>query len=215
MIRRTSNPKGPSCAATAQTARRSLWRPILLTVVDHAVTRVSSQATSLNGCANIYLPARCAGFFLKPKNRPAMFEADEIAEGERTTTLGPAYFAARKSAERFMAAFEAEHFKPMIDRFSRDFRDAMWGDVVAFFLSDTESNLQGEMWRHADSMVRHVLAGEEWAMKKFALGERYDCEKVRAAVAKSVPRELQDARIADLEAEVAKLKNDLAFYRNR
>jgi hypothetical protein len=144
-----------------------------------------------------------------------MFEADEIEQGTEMPNLGPAYFAARKSAEKFMAAFEAEHFKPMIDKFAQDFRDAMWSDVTAFFLSDTESNLQGEMWRHADNMVKHILAGEDWAIKKFVLGERYDCEKVRAAVAKQVPTELQDARVADLEAQLARLKSDLDFYRSR
>lgn len=144
-----------------------------------------------------------------------MFEPDEIAEAAKTGGLSPAYFAARKSAERFMASFEAEHFKPMIDKFSRDFRDAMWSDVVNFFLMDVEGNIQGEMWRHADSMVKYVLSGEKWAMDKFVLGERYDCEKVRATLAMQIPKELQDARIADLEAQVANLKKDNDWLRNR
>lgn len=144
-----------------------------------------------------------------------MFEADELAINDHYPTLGPAYEAARKSAERFMASFEAEHFQPMIDKFVAEFRDKMWTEVCACFLSDTESNLQGDMWRHADSMVKHVLAGDRWAIEKFALGERYDCEKVREAVAKRVPKELQDARIADLEAELERVKKDLQFYRDR
>ena len=80
---------------------------------------------------------------------------------------------------------------------------------------DNENNLQGEMWRHADRMVKHVLAGDDWAMKKFALGQRYDCQKVRETVAKCIPKELQDARVADLEAQVEQLKRDIAFYRDR
>jgi len=144
-----------------------------------------------------------------------MFEADELAINDRHPTLGPAYEAAKKSAERFMQAFENEHFKPMLDKFASDFRDRMWSDVVSFFLCDTENNLQGEMWRHADNMVKHVLAGDEWAMKKFVLGERYDCHKVRETVAKHIPKDLQDARVADLEAQVEQLKRDIAFYRER
>ena len=142
-----------------------------------------------------------------------MFEPDEIEEGSKHITLGPAYFAARKIAERFMADFEAEHFKPMIDEFSKRFRDELWSNISDWLLSDTESNLQGAMWRQADAMVGHLLAGDHWAMEKFALGARYDCGKIRKAVAEHIPRELQDARIADLEEEVARLKKDVEFYR--
>ena len=128
-----------------------------------------------------------------------MFTPEEIKDGEKYDNLGPAYMAARASAERIMAAFEDEHFKPLIDKFAKDFQDRLWSDVVSYLLSDTENNLQGEMWRHADNMVEYVLSGEEWAMKRFVLGERYDCEKIRAKIASYVPIELQDARIADLE----------------
>lgn len=143
-----------------------------------------------------------------------MFEPDEIEKGTESPTLGPAYFAARKTAERFMASFEAEHFKPLVDKFAKELRDELWSNVSEWLLTDTENNLQGEMWRHADNMVKHVLAGDEWAMKKFVLGERYDCEAVRRTVAKHIQKELQDARVADLEAEVERLKKDVAFYRN-
>lgn len=142
-----------------------------------------------------------------------MFEQDEIDKGTEHLTLGPAYFAARKTAERFMTQFESEHFKPLIEKFTKEFRDELWSNIDDWLLTDTENNLQGEMWRHADNMVKHVLAGDEWAMKKFALCERYDCEKVRKAVAKHIPKELQDARIADLEAEIESLKKDVEFYR--
>lgn len=142
-----------------------------------------------------------------------MFEQDEIEDGKEHLTLGPAYYAARKTAERFMADFEAEHFKPLIDEFTKKFSDELWDKVSDWLLADTEHNLQGAMWRHTDSMVSHILAGEDWAIQKFALAERYDCEKIRAAVAKRVPKELQDARIADLEAEIVKLKKDVEFYR--
>lgn len=142
-----------------------------------------------------------------------MFEADDIEKGADHPTLGPAYFAARKTAERFMADFAAEHFKPLVEEFTKEFRDRLWTNIDDWLLSDTENNLQSHMWRHADNMVKYVLAGDDWAMKKFALGERYDCERIRKAVAKHIPKELQDARIADLEAEVEKLKKDVEFYR--
>lgn len=50
-------------------------------------------------------------------------------------------------------------------------------------------------------------------MDRYVLGQRYECEKIRAAIAKHIPEELQNARIADLEAENAKLKEDLEWAR--
>ncbi len=144
-----------------------------------------------------------------------MFTPEEIKDGEKYDNLGPAYMAARASAERFMAAFEAEHFKPLIDKFVSELSDRLWSDVSSFLISDTENNLQSEMWRHADNMVEYVLSGEEWAMKRFVLGERYDCEKIRAKLAAYVPKELQDARIADLEKKVAELQESNEWLRRR
>lgn len=143
-----------------------------------------------------------------------MFEADEVSKGIDNPILGPSYFAARKTAERFMASFEAEHFKPLIDEFTEKFRDELWSNISEWLLMDTESNLQGEMWTHVDNMVKHVLAGDEWAIKKFALGERYDCERIRKTLASYIPKELQDARISDLESEVDRLTRDIKFLRD-
>lgn len=144
-----------------------------------------------------------------------MFTPEEIKAGEQYDNLGPAYMAARASAERFMAAFEAEHFKPLIDKFANELQDRLWSAVASSLISDTENNLQSEMWRHADSMVEYVLSGEEWAMKRFVLGERYDCEKIRAKLASYVPKELQDKRIADLEKKVAELQESNDWLRRR
>lgn len=144
-----------------------------------------------------------------------MFDADDIEKGTEHLTLGPAYFAARKTAERFMADFASEHFKPLVEEFTKEFRNRLWTNIDDWLLSDTENNLQSMMWRHTDNMVKHVLAGDDWAMKKFALGERYDCECVRKAVAEHIPKELQDARIADLEAEVEELKKAVEYWSRR
>lgn len=143
-----------------------------------------------------------------------MFTDQHIAEGEQSPTLGPAYFCSRDVVERAMAGVQSSDFKSMIDSIGKQIIDHVWEKVQDHLLSDTEMNLQGAMWRQVDDMVRHILAGEKWAMARFALGERYDCEAVRAAVARSVPAELQDARVADLERQVAQLKKDVAFYRD-
>lgn len=144
-----------------------------------------------------------------------MFTDAHLAEGEESPTLGPAYFCSRDVVERAMAGVQASDFKPLIDSFSKEFTDAVWRTVQDHLLSDTEMNLQGAMWRQVDDMVKHLLAGEKWAMDRFVLGARYDCERIREAVAAHIPNVLRDARIADLEAQLERMKNDLAFYQNR
>jgi len=143
------------------------------------------------------------------------FSEEDIKEAAELPTLGPAYFASRKTVEKFMEGFDVAMFKPLIDELVSKIQDDLNTTLHDWLLSDTESNLHSTMWRHADSMVKHILAGDEWAITKYVLGDRYDCEAVRAAVAKAVPVELQDARIADLEAEVERLKSECSALRSR
>ena len=130
-------------------------------------------------------------------------------------TLGPAYFAARRIAERTTEHFTNEMLEPLlkqtVDALYSKLQDAinetLWGD--------TEANLQNKLWRMVDETVKALLSGEEWAVKYYCLGSRYDHDKVRAAIAKHIPQELQDARIADLQAENAQLAKDLEWHRRR
>jgi len=87
--------------------------------------------------------------------------------------------------------------------------------LLSWLLSDTESNLGLAMARMVDDTVRALLGGNEWALKRYALGGKHDCAAIRAAVAKHIPAELQDARLADLEAEVELLRKDLEWMRDR
>jgi hypothetical protein len=128
-------------------------------------------------------------------------------------TLGPHYFAARDAAEKFMADFEAENFSPLLKKAAETFMETMQESLENWLLSNVESNLQGTIWRQIDESVKALLSGERWALERYALGERYDCEKIRVAVAKHIPSELQDKRIADLEAENKRLREDLAWHR--
>jgi hypothetical protein len=89
----------------------------------------------------------------------------------------------------------------------------MQESLEAYLLSDVESNLHTTIWHQIDESVQAILGGRQWALNKYMLGERYDCDKVREAVAKVVPKELQDARVADLEAEIVRLKEALEWAR--
>ena len=145
----------------------------------------------------------------------AEFTADDIRQGEEHPTLGPAYFAANRVMAAAMAAFQEEHIDqhvaPIIKKASDDLYENVMRATQDYLFSNAEMNLQGEMWRMVDQIVKALLSGEGWAVKKYALGERYDCEAVRATLTRHVPAELQNARIADLEVEVKRLSDRLAW----
>lgn len=69
------------------------------------------------------------------------------------------------------------------------------------------------MWHQIDESVKALLSGEGWALRRYMLADRYDNVKIRAAVAAVVPVELQNARVADLEKELAEVKADNARLR--
>jgi hypothetical protein len=129
------------------------------------------------------------------------------------STLGPHYFTARRVAEQFISKFETEQFKPLIDDFAKQFADKLQSDLDDYLLSNAEMNVQGTMWRMVDDVVKAILGGNRWALERYALGPRYDHDAVRKAVAAHIPRELQDRRIADLEDEIKRLKQDIEWLR--
>lgn len=144
-----------------------------------------------------------------------MFDQAEIEKGTEHLTLGPNYFRSRDVVEKFMAGMDADQFAPILKKAADDLYAQLLDSTQSYLLSNAEDNLQGELWRGADNIVQALLSGEKWAVDKYLLGERYNCEKVRDTVAKHVPKELQDARIADLEAEVERLRKDNAWLRQR
>ena len=141
-----------------------------------------------------------------------IFTDADIEQGQ--DVLGSEYFAGRKIAERFMTKFQDDHFKPLIEEFAKQFRDKLWTDVANWLLLDTESNLHNEIAPMVEGTLQAILTGERWALNRYALAAKYgDGEKLRAAIVKHVPIELQDARMADLEAENAKLREENRWLR--
>jgi hypothetical protein len=143
-----------------------------------------------------------------------MFDKNSIEQAAKYPGLGPAYFEARVIVERQMAKFEAEHFEPLLKKFTDAFREKLWDDVRDHMLGDTEMNLQSHIYHMVDSCMHAILAGEQWAIERYAL-QKYDARKAREAIAKHIPAELQNARIADMEEEIARLRRDLEFYHRR
>lgn len=136
------------------------------------------------------------------------FSQEFIDEGAKRPVLGPAYFDARAVAKRIMEGFQADQFEPVLKSLVDEAYSKLLDAVQSHLMSDAEINIQGEIWRMVDASVKALLTGERWALERHALGDRYDHDKLREAVAKHVPVELQDKRIADLEAEVKRLADD-------
>lgn len=136
----------------------------------------------------------------------------EMAKGHEI--LGPAYFDGKDVADKIVEKFQADHFKPMIKDFGDKFSEYLWDNVSNYLLSDTESNIQGEISRIVDYSIEGLLKGDEWAIKKYVM-QKYRADEIRAAIAKHIPVELRDRRIDDLEKENERLKKDLEFARSR
>ena len=142
-----------------------------------------------------------------------IFTVEELAFGEQHPALGPEYEGARNAAEAFMAKFEAEHFKPLVDQFADAFRDKLWSDLSDWLIGDTESNLQSEMRRMIEGTVNALLSGEQWALNRYVMSGYHDGEKIRKAVALHIEEEVAKARITDLEKEVTRLREQLEWAR--
>ena len=140
-------------------------------------------------------------------------DQDLIDFTARHPALGPNYEVGGRIAEKLIAQFTEEHFLPIIKDFSDKLYSTMEAKIRDYLLSDVECNVQSDVWRQLDACVEALLGKNTWIIEKYCLGERYNCDQIRAAVAAAMPKELQDARIADLEAEVKRLKEDNDWLR--
>jgi hypothetical protein len=141
-------------------------------------------------------------------------EQEFLDDAQKHPVLGPNYFVGRKIAREFIAKFETEQFKPLIENFARQFEDKVWGDFLDHLLSDTETNLSNAIWRRVDICIEALMTGKHWAMERYALQAKYgDGENIRKAVARHVPFEIIGGRIADLEKENADLKKSINTLR--
>jgi hypothetical protein len=126
------------------------------------------------------------------------------------SNLGPNYFAAQTIAERFLKNFAVEHFEPLVKHFTEKFRDELWTDITSWLLADTESNLALEIRNRVDRSVNALLEGNPNYIKQYVMGQ-YNDEEIRKAIARHIPKELQDLRVLDLEKQVASLTESLKY----
>ena len=150
---------------------------------------------------------------------PIHFSEEAIEFAGQYPNLGPEYHAARAFMERFAESFRDEHLKPMADEITKEvcdkIRDRVWDDFRDHLLSDVEQNAAGQIRAMVEGTVKALLSGEDWAMKRYPLAERYDAEKLREAIAKHIEEPLAKARIEDLESQNRKLKEEVAYWSRR
>lgn len=138
---------------------------------------------------------------------------EDFEKASDMATLGPHYFSSRRFAEEVMSGVETEFFEPALKKFADDLYNAMLDRAQNWIIGDAESNVQSHIWRTVDQIVRGILSGEKWIVERYALGNKYECGRVRETLARHITKELQDARIADLEEQVKSLKEQIEWLR--
>lgn len=143
------------------------------------------------------------------------FTEKDLSQAEQYENLGPQYFMARRVVEKAMQDFEDDMLKPIIEKAAQAFQDELWDKVRDTIWADTEYNLQGAMWRGVGQIIEGLLGGNDWALKQYVTGPGYDAQKIRTALVRLVPDEIQNAALQDALKEIDRLKKDLEWYRSR
>ena len=138
------------------------------------------------------------------------FTDDDIAIGR---DLGPEYRASQRFAEGVMKGFQDEHLQPLMKIIADEVQDKLWDVARDWLLQDTETNVHGAVRDMVNQTIDALLTGKEWAMQRYPYADYTRGEEIRKAVAKHGADDLLMARIADLEAEIAKQKETIDWLR--
>lgn len=154
---------------------------------------------------------------------------DDIAADSGDTTLAPHYYTSQRILSDFFTTEDGlqedfckkitDELKGSIVSASQELADKVYEQTLenfqSYLFSNAESNLQTLVYRQVNDIVSALLSGQEWAVNNYLLGEQSkyrNGDEIRKTIAKLIPKELQDARIADLEKQVEKLQARLACY---
>ena len=146
---------------------------------------------------------------------PIGIENDDIHGHPGFESLGPAYYSARRMAEKIMAGAEPLPFREVADECLKEIQGRVYDYVENYLIGDLEINIQGHVARMVDDTVQALLTGQQWAMDRYPYHAYSRGEEVRAAVAKHGGERLLMARIADLEKRMEQLKQSLDWSAGR
>jgi hypothetical protein len=128
---------------------------------------------------------------------------------EHYPNLEPEMTRGFEKARAVTAQFEAEYFKPLIQKLSDSMTEHLWNLLRDHLLSDTEYNLEAHMRDRIEKSVRALLGDEQWAVDKYIMDKYDNGKKIRKALAELIPSQIMDARIVDMAQEISKLKEDI------
>lgn len=131
--------------------------------------------------------------------------SDEATKNASESGLSPAYHAAARHVERYLASWTdddatriAELMKPALDKayeeISKNFRN--------WLLSDEEYNAAQDMRAMVDKTVRALLRGEPWAVDEYITGYGWESARIREELSAMHADAIKDARIAELERDL-------------
>lgn len=139
------------------------------------------------------------------------YDKGEIEFGERHPALGPDYERAKRISERFMANFQEEQFNPLIEEFGKQFVDKMWGDISAWLIADTESNLQSEIRQMADASVLALLEGNKTLLDRYVLGDGFKPARVREKIFEQFKTDIITKGIKERDERIKHLEEALHY----
>ena len=145
---------------------------------------------------------------------PSLTDKD-FKQAEEYPTLGPVYFAARRMSEGAVKAIEDIDLSGAIKTFTDEAYEKILSATHDWLLSNLESNLQGDIQETVETIIKALIGGKKWAMRRYALADKYEDERygIREAICKHIGDEVAAQRIADLEAEIARRDDLINFLR--
>ena len=85
--------------------------------------------------------------------------------------------------------------------------------MVQWLMIDTEMNLASHIQNQAEHCIDALILGDKDMLARYPYQEYERGRKLREALVQHCNDDILKMRISDLEAEVARLKDDLEFYR--
>lgn len=140
----------------------------------------------------------------------------DVAEGEASPVLGPVYFAARRWADGLVPAYQEGALAKIVKRAAEQFLAELQEGAENYLLADVSSNVQGHVWHLVDRIVEDgIVGGVPWVVQRYGLGERYQCQVLRVALAEHCKEVLVPMVAQRLRDEAGQALQSRDWYRRQ